>query len=64
MALQFELIAKDGKARAARLNLPARECRTPMFMPVGTQGACASPFAEAQFTSGSKYTPSQDQSKD
>lgn len=44
MTFQFELIATDGRARAARLSLHPRESRTPMFMPVGTQGACASPL--------------------
>ena len=44
MTFQFELIATDGRARAARLSLHPRESRTPMFMPVGTQGACSSPL--------------------
>jgi len=39
MTFQFELIATDGRARAARLSLHPRESRTPMFMPVGTQGS-------------------------
>eukprot|EP00898_Chlorokybus_atmophyticus_P003227 jgi/Chlat1/3905/Chrsp26S04019 len=38
MALQFEVLAKWNKARAARLTLPHGVCHTPMFMPVGTQG--------------------------
>ncbi|KAM9979778.1 hypothetical protein ACTFIZ_006016 [Dictyostelium cf. discoideum] len=36
--LQFEIVGKWGKARAAKLTLPHHQCSTPMFMPVGTQG--------------------------
>ena len=37
-ALQFELLATDGRARATRIKLRHHDCLTPMFMPVGTQG--------------------------
>ena len=37
--LAFELLARSGAARAARMTLPHHACLTPMFMPVGTQGA-------------------------
>jgi hypothetical protein len=37
-ALKFEVLATDGRARATRLTLRHHDCRTPMFMPVGTQG--------------------------
>jgi hypothetical protein len=37
--LAFELLARSGAARAARMTLPHFACLTPMFMPVGTQGA-------------------------
>ncbi|GAQ88784.1 Queuine tRNA-ribosyltransferase [Klebsormidium nitens] len=39
MALQFEVLARSGRARASQLTLPHYECATPMFMPVGTQGS-------------------------
>ncbi len=35
----FELVGRDGKARAGRLTTPHGEVRTPAFMPVGTAGA-------------------------
>ncbi|CAI7772525.1 unnamed protein product [Closterium sp. NIES-53] len=38
MALEFEVLATHGRARAARMTLPHHSCLTPMFMPVGTQG--------------------------
>lgn len=34
----FELLGKDGEARAGRLKLAHGEVPTPIFMPVGTQG--------------------------
>ena len=37
-SLKFEVLATDGRARATRVVLPHHDCRTPMFMPVGTQG--------------------------
>ena len=37
--LEFKVLATDGRARATTLKLPHYECRTPMFMPVGTQGS-------------------------
>jgi hypothetical protein len=37
-ALKFEIQARWGKARAARMTLPHYTASTPMFMPVGTQG--------------------------
>jgi queuine tRNA-ribosyltransferase catalytic subunit len=37
-ALQFEVLAQCGRARAARMTLPHHVCETPMFMPVGTLG--------------------------
>jgi tRNA-guanine transglycosylase len=37
-ALKFEVVARHGKARAARMTLPHYTASTPMFMPVGTQG--------------------------
>lgn len=36
--LKFEVVAQQGRARAARLHLPHYTASTPMFMPVGTQG--------------------------
>uniref|UniRef100_H3G6X6 tRNA-guanine(15) transglycosylase-like domain-containing protein n=1 Tax=Phytophthora ramorum TaxID=164328 RepID=H3G6X6_PHYRM len=38
-ALTFEVLAKHHRARAATLTLPHGQVRTPVFMPVGTQGA-------------------------
>ena len=38
-ALEFEVLAQQGRARASRLTLRHGVCLTPMFMPVGTQGA-------------------------
>ncbi len=35
----FELLGRDGKARAGRLTTPHGVVRTPAFMPVGTAGA-------------------------
>ncbi len=35
----FELLHQDGKARLGRLTTPHAEIETPVFMPVGTQGA-------------------------
>jgi hypothetical protein len=37
-ALKFEVLARQGRARTARMTLPHYVCETPMFMPVGTQG--------------------------
>ncbi len=37
--MQFELLGKDGDARAARLVLTHGVVETPVFMPVGTNGA-------------------------
>eukprot|EP00026_Physarum_polycephalum_P008883 Phypoly_transcript_08986.p1 GENE.Phypoly_transcript_08986~~Phypoly_transcript_08986.p1 ORF type:complete len:396 (+),score=44.45 Phypoly_transcript_08986:32-1219(+) len=37
--LKFTVIAKWGKARVGKLELPHHICDTPMFMPVGTQGS-------------------------
>jgi tRNA-guanine transglycosylase len=37
-ALRFEIVATWNKARASILTLPHYVCKTPMFMPVGTQG--------------------------
>ena len=37
-ALRFELLARDGAARAGRLHLPYGTVDTPVFMPVGTYG--------------------------
>lgn len=34
----FELLGKDGEARAGKLRLAHGEVQTPIFMPVGTQG--------------------------
>lgn len=34
----FELLGKDGEARAGKLKLAHGEVQTPIFMPVGTQG--------------------------
>eukprot|EP01133_Synstelium_polycarpum_P005281 gene5281-6119_t len=36
--LKFNVLARQGNARAADLTLPHHVCQTPMFMPVGTQG--------------------------
>ena len=38
MKLRFELLHRDGAARAARLHLPHGVVDTPAFMPVGTYG--------------------------
>jgi hypothetical protein len=38
-ALEFQVRAVAGQARAAQMQLPHFLCETPMFMPVGTQGA-------------------------
>src|SRR5438270_4429977 len=35
----FKIIAKDGKARAGVLKTAHGEVKTPVFMPVGTQGS-------------------------
>lgn len=37
-ALEFQVRATAGRARAAQMQLPHFLCETPMFMPVGTQG--------------------------
>lgn len=37
MAIAFELLASDGRARRGRLTTPHGPVETPMFMPVGTQ---------------------------
>lgn len=36
--MSFELLSKDGEARAGSLKLAHGEVPTPIFMPVGTQG--------------------------
>ncbi len=38
-SISFNMEANDGAARAARFRLRGRTIRTPLFMPVGTQGA-------------------------
>src|ERR1700743_2234985 len=38
-ANHFELLGRDGEARAGRLTTPHGVVRTPAFMPVGTAGA-------------------------
>ncbi len=42
MALGFAIDARDGAARAGRIQLPRGEIRTPVFMPVGTRAAVKS----------------------
>lgn len=37
LPVQYELEAKEGKARAGRIQTPHGEIETPVFMPVGTQ---------------------------
>lgn len=37
-ALQFQVLAEQGRARTATMKLPHYTAETPMFMPVGTQG--------------------------
>jgi queuine tRNA-ribosyltransferase len=39
MSFGFELLATDGRARRGRLTTPHGVVETPVFMPVGTQGA-------------------------
>ncbi len=39
MSFAFDLVASDGRARAGRLTTPHAVIETPVFMPVGTQGA-------------------------
>jgi queuine tRNA-ribosyltransferase len=41
-ALAFEVLARDGAARAGRLRLNHGTVETPLFMPVGTYGAVKS----------------------
>ena len=36
--MNFELLARDGRARRGRLASRARRVETPAFMPVGTYG--------------------------
>src|SRR5262245_14610499 len=38
-ALSFEVVARDGRARAGVLKTPHGDVETPAFMPVGTAGA-------------------------
>ena len=38
-AFSFQLLHRDGAARAGLIRTPHGEVRTPAFMPVGTQGA-------------------------
>ena len=37
--MQFDLLARDGRARRGRLHTAHGVIETPVFMPVGTQGA-------------------------
>lgn len=39
---QFEVVARRGRARAARLQTPHGEVKTPVFMPVGTRASVKS----------------------
>jgi queuine tRNA-ribosyltransferase len=39
MTFRFELLARDGRARCGRLTTAHGSVETPVFMPVGTQGA-------------------------
>ena len=41
-ASSFEIVARDGAARAGRLTTPHGVVQTPVFMPVGTRGAVKS----------------------
>ena len=41
-SIRFRVDATDGGARAARLRLGRGEILTPVYMPVGTQGAVRS----------------------
>ena len=41
-ALKFEVVGRWNKARAAVLTLPHHTVKTPVFMPVGTQGSIKS----------------------
>jgi len=36
----LQVVAQWGRARCSRMKLPHYTALTPMFMPVGTQGAC------------------------
>jgi queuine tRNA-ribosyltransferase len=45
--LQFELHARDGKARTGVLKTPRGEIRTPAFMPVGTAGSVKAMMPES-----------------
>ena len=38
-ALEFSVLAREGRARVASMKLPHYTAETPMFMPVGTQGS-------------------------
>lgn len=38
-ALEFKVLGKWNKARASVLTLPHHTVKTPVFMPVGTQGS-------------------------
>lgn len=42
MSLHFDLLAKDGQARAGKIALKTGTVNTPVFMPVGTLGAMKS----------------------
>lgn len=48
-ALEFQVRATDGQARAAQMQLPHFLCETPMFMPVGTQGAALACDSDASW---------------
>jgi queuine tRNA-ribosyltransferase len=39
LLLLLQVLAEQGRARTATMKLPHYTAETPMFMPVGTQGA-------------------------
>lgn len=53
-ALQFEVLAQQGRSRASRMTLPHGVCLTPMFMPVGTQGTVKGMTNEQVASTGSQ----------
>ena len=47
-SLWRQVLAQQGRARASRMTLPHNVCYTPMFMPVGTQGAVSALTSDAR----------------
>src|SRR6478735_5562437 len=52
--IEFDITARDGRARTGALRLPRGEIRTPAFMPVGTAGTVKAMLPESVAATGAE----------